>query len=102
MQAPADPPHVLANLSGNGIGNSTPFQIDGNHVTVDYSYDCSNFGDSGNFIGDLESSADDQSFANEIGPSGSTETTAYPTDQGGIYHVSVDSECAWNVTVTGS
>jgi len=48
------------------------------------------------------SETDDQSFANELGPSGSTETTVYPTNQGGMYHITVNSECDWNVTVSGS
>jgi hypothetical protein len=75
-------------------------------VTARYSYDCSAFGGSGNFIADLVSRSqgsgnyDDQSIANELGSSGGQTTTVYPQDQGATYHLEVNSECSWSITLT--
>jgi hypothetical protein len=40
-----------------------------------------------------------QSIANALGTGGSQTTTLYPADQGSQYHLSVDSECIWTVTL---
>lgn len=104
--APAAP-KVLLNLSGNGIENSAPFMVTESQLTVTYSYDCSAEGGNGNFIADLlygdqsSSNSDDQSIANALS-NGATNvtTTIYPADPGNQYHLSVNSECSWTVTVT--
>ena len=99
------PPVVLLRMSGNGIQNSAPFLVTSGTVTVTYTYDCSAFGGSGNFIADLETgnqaslSSDDQSIANALGAGGTATTTVYPQDVGSDYHVAVNSECNWTVTV---
>jgi len=98
-------PRVLLNFSGNGIGNSAPFLVLGN-LTVHYTFDCSSQG-TGNFIGDIETgnqaslNSDDQSFANELSGGGSKTTHVYPQEPGHDYHVSINSECDWSVTVKG-
>ena len=46
--------------------------------------------------------SDDQSIANALGAGGSDTTTVYPQGSGRQYHLSLNSECNWNVTVTGS
>jgi nucleoid-associated protein YgaU len=97
---------VLAHLSGNGIANSVPFLVTASPVTATYTYDCSAAGGSGNFIADMETpnqsslSSDDQSIANALGAGGTATTTLYPTDTGQNYHLSVNSECSWSVTLT--
>lgn len=99
------PPKVLLNFSGNGIENSAPFLVDSSQVTVTYSFNCSSFGGSGNFIADLEYgnqsslNSDDQSIANALAPSGQATTTVYPQDPGNDYYVAVNSECSWTVEV---
>lgn len=100
------PPVVLLKMSGNGIENSAPFLVTSGTLTVTYSYDCSSFGGSGNFIADLESGnqasldSDDQSIANALGSGGSATTTIYPQDVGSDYYLAVNSECSWSVEVT--
>jgi hypothetical protein len=97
---------VLITFSGSGIRNSAPFVVNSSAVTARYSYDCSAFGSSGNFIADLISGSpssldyDDQSIANELGSGGSQTSTIYPADQGGSYHLEVNSECSWSITLT--
>jgi hypothetical protein len=91
-------------MSGNGIQNSAPFTVTSGTLTVRYSYDCSAFGGSGNFIADIETagqglSGDDQQAANALGSGGSAVTTVYPQDVGSAYHLAVDSECSWSVVV---
>jgi hypothetical protein len=97
---------VLFTFSGSGIRNSASFTVNSSAVTARYSYNCSAFGSSGNFIADLVSgspsseSYDDQSIANELGSGGSQTTTVYPQDQGSSYHLEVNSECSWSITLT--
>ena len=104
--APAQSSGVLFTFSGSGIRNSAPFTVNSSAVTARYSYDCSAFGGSGNFIADLVSGSpssgnyDDQSIANELGSGGGQTTTVYPQDQGVTYHLEVNSECSWTVTLT--
>lgn len=99
------PPQVLLNFSGNGIENSAPFLVNSSQVTVTYSFNCSSFGGSGNFIADLEYgnqsslNSDDQSIANQLAPSGHATTSVYPQDPGNNYYVAVNSECSWSVKV---
>ena len=103
----ATPPHVLLAFAGSGIKNSAPFQVP-SQVTVKYTYDCASTGSTGNFVADLlygnQSSlgSDDQSIANELGAGGTQTTVVYPQDPGHDYYLSVNSECSWSVTVTGS
>ena len=103
---PAATPTVLLNLSGSGIENSAPFLVSKSQLTVTYTYDCSAYGDSGNFIADLEYgnqsslNSDDQSIANTIGNGASATTTIYPQYPGKDYYLSVNSECDWTVKVT--
>lgn len=110
--APASSPHtapassVLITFSGSGIRNSAPFVVNSSSVTAHYSYSCSAFGSSGNFIADMVSGSpssgdyDDQSIANQLGTGGSQTTTVYPQDQGSTYHLEVNSECSWSITLT--
>lgn len=104
--APAQSSGVLFTFSGSGIRNSASFTVNSSAVTARYSYDCSAFGSSGNFIADLVSGSpgsgnyDDQSIANELGSGGGQTTTVYPQDQGATYHLEVNSECSWSITLT--
>jgi hypothetical protein len=104
--APEQSSGVLFTFSGSGIRNSAPFTVNASAVTARYSYDCSGFGVSGNFIADLISGTpgsanyDDQSIANELGAGGSQTTTVYPQDQGSSYYLEVNSECSWSITLT--
>jgi Protein of unknown function (DUF2510) len=104
--APAQSSGVLFTFSGSGIRDSAPFVVNSSAVTARYSYDCSGAGGQGNFIADLVSGSpssgnyDDQSIANQLGSGGSQTTTVYPQDQGSSYHLEVNSECSWSITLT--
>jgi hypothetical protein len=110
--APASSPHtapassVLISMSGSGIQNSAPFVVNSSSVTAHYSYNCSAFGQSGNFIAELISGSpssgdyDDQSIADQLGSGGSQTTTVYPQEVGSSYHLEIDSECSWSITLT--
>jgi hypothetical protein len=88
-----------------GLDHSAPFQVNSGTLTARYSYDCSSYGSQGNFIADVEAGnqssmdSDDQTVANALGEGGSAVTTIYPQDVGSDYHLAVDSECNWSVTV---
>jgi hypothetical protein len=75
-------------------------------VKARYTYDCSSFGSAGNFIADMVNgnqsslNSDDQNIANALGSGGTATTTLYPTNVGQDYHLTVNSECAWKVTLT--
>lgn len=93
-------PRVLLKLSGSGIQNSAPFAVSSSMLTVTYTYNCADDGGTGNFIADITDGSDDQTVANALGAGGTTTTTVYPTDQGSDYHLAVNSECTWTVTVS--
>jgi hypothetical protein len=99
--------HVLLTFSGSGIRNSAPFNVGGGPLTVSYSFNCASFGGSGNFQADLyygnqaSLNSDDLSVANALARSGHQTTTVYPQYPGKDYYLSVNSECSWNVKVTG-
>jgi hypothetical protein len=101
--APPPSPVTLINMSGSGIENSAPFTVGEGPVTANYTYDCSSFGMSGNFIADLVLASggyDDESIANQLGMGGTVTTTVYPEDPGSQYYLEVNSECSWSVTLT--
>jgi hypothetical protein len=93
-------------MSGNGQGSSAPFLVTTSTVTAAYTYNCSASVGSGNFIADMVNgnpgslNYDDQSIANALGKGGSATATLYPTNVGQDYHLTVNSECAWTVTLT--
>jgi hypothetical protein len=82
-------------LAVSGQGSASPST---GTVTAHYSYNCGSYGQ-GNFIADMTDGSDDQSIANALGTGGSQTTTLYPTDQGSQYHLTVDSECTWTITL---
>jgi hypothetical protein len=89
----------VAKYSGTGDWDSSEFTLDGNMLTVTYSYSGNSDGFGGsNFVGDIESSTDDQNFVNTIGTSGSATTHAYPTGTG-AYHLSIEATGSWTVTI---
>jgi hypothetical protein len=106
--APAVPVHhVLIVVNGSGIRESAPFNVGHGPLTVRYRFNCASSGGAGNFIADAlygdQSSlnSDDQSIANALAKRGHQITTIYPSYPGKKYHLEVNSECSWHITVTG-
>lgn len=95
--APAAPATLL-DVSGNGEKTTEPFTAKG-PWHLKYSYDCANFGQSGNFAVEISGGdgLSDQG-PNTEGMSGS-DTNYEP--KGGTFSLQVLSECSWHVVVTG-
>jgi hypothetical protein len=94
---PAAPaaPKVLLDLTGSGIKNSAEFSAP-SHWRIHYTYDCTAFGQQGNFqIFVEQGSTPLDAPVNELGAKGDSTTDVY---QGGTVHLSMNSECDWHVT----
>jgi hypothetical protein len=91
---------VLVNQSGSGQASLAQFAVSNPAWDLDWSYDCSSFGQSGNFIVDVMgsgSAADTtDSGVNQLGSSGQGVEHYY--DQG-TFQLVIDSECSWAVKV---
>jgi hypothetical protein len=89
-------PHVVFETSGSGMKSTQRFTVPDEWALV-WSYDCSNFGQSGNFMVDAKGSESGlQPIANELGPRG--HDISYLHSGGSIY-LEVNSECDWRVRV---
>lgn len=88
-------PKVIFSLSGQGIQNTGQFQMPDSWL-LEWSYDCSGFGNSGNFIV-LEDGGQDFSGAsvNELGAGGHGTTHVY--GDSGPHYLSMNSECSWTI-----
>lgn len=90
---------VLLDKTGSGI-NKTPDFTAGGDWEIDWSYDCSNFGQSGNFailVYNGDGSLNDVA-TNQLGAKGSDVTYEH---QGGTYYLQTNSECDWHLIVKG-
>ncbi len=92
-------PGVLATFSGTGIENTGRFTVGGTWK-LDWRYDCSAFGSSGNFIVNEDASPAGAVQVNELGHEGHGATFGY--SDAGTHFLSVDSECSWSVKVVGT
>jgi hypothetical protein len=95
---PAQPQTVL-DISGSGSKSTQTFTVNSSWQ-MKWSYDCSSFGDQGNFQVYVYTSDGSLSFenagVNQLGNGGS-DTEYYHT--GGSYYLEVNSECNWHLTV---
>ena len=93
---------VLLSLKGNGIKNSKPFTASGDSLDLAYTFDCKAFGDAGNFAVTLYDQSGLALLAvNELAKSGKDTQTVYLANTTAPFHIEINSECAWTVTVTG-
>jgi hypothetical protein len=86
---------VIYQKSGSGM-MTTPNFTTPDEWQVQWTYDCSNFGMSGNFIVDSE---DSQATVNELGAKGAD--TTYVHGDPGQHSLKISSECSWTVKVVG-
>lgn len=89
----------LLDTSGNGIQTTQKFTTTGDW-TLNYTFDCSNFGFKGNFqvyVYDDSGSPVDVA-ANDLGMSGGNTEYEHTA---GTYYLEINSECSWHVTVKG-
>jgi hypothetical protein len=91
---------VLLDKTGSGIGKTAIFTTSG-EWEIDYTFDCSNFGQSGNFaitIYDGKGSLVDIA-ANQLAAKGSDTVPEH--NLSGPYYLDMNSECDWHVIVKG-
>jgi hypothetical protein len=89
----ASAPQTLLSLTGSGIKNTAQFTT-GDSWTLSYTYDCSDFGGTGNFIVSDETG---MPLVNELQDKGSGSSPQYSA---GTHHLEINSECKWTVKVT--
>lgn len=89
---------TMVDHSGTGEWTSPTFDAPGDW-TLDYTYDCSNFGMAGNFQVYIYGPGNTPSMSgvNELQKSGSGSTSVHDTSGPGTY-LEVNSECDWTVT----
>ena len=92
---------TVLTAKGTGTKNTARFTTSGDW-TIHWSYDCSKtFGGEGNFIVNVYDGSEESFSAdgvNELGKKGADTSPVY--DDPGQHHLSVASECLWQLTVT--
>ncbi len=82
-----------------GTSGNTPSFSQSGPWTLSWTYDCSNFGNPGNFIVNVNNSSAGDQGVNEAGNGGSGTDYYYDS---GTFSFAVDSECDWTLTVDPS
>lgn len=100
-KAPAHQPQVLLELNGSGTKTTQKFSAGGDW-DLNWDYDCSKAGGSGNFIvevfnGDGSPSISNQGV-NQLGDKGQDVDHFH---RGGQFYLQVISECSWHVKAVG-
>ncbi|MBO0656276.1 MULTISPECIES: hypothetical protein [Streptomyces] len=90
----ATKPRTVLSESGNGIKSTAKFTVSGDW-DLRYTFDCSSFGNSGNFIVS-EGQALGAVLVNALAAKGDDVTHLH---DGGTKHLEINSECSWTVQV---
>lgn len=98
--APAQTSQTLLALSGSGSKSTRTITVP-SEWSITWRYDCSNFGDQGNFQVFVYNSDGSPASANGINQLGSrgSDTENYHT--GGSIYLVINSECRWAIRVVG-
>lgn len=94
---------ALLTFEGGGVKSSGPFTASGDSVALAYHFDCSALGTSGTFIEtfyDMNGLVLDT--VKEFAKSGARTTVVYIANTAPPYHLDVNSQCTWAITVTGA
>lgn len=94
--APSVRAHTVATFTGSGQSNTPRFTVTSTWKLV-YSFNCSAFGQSGNFQVYEDGGNDSNLSVNDLAMSKSASTWAY--GDGGQHFLQINSECAWKVRV---
>jgi hypothetical protein len=98
VSAPPPAGKAVASFSGSGIENTPQFTVTGTRK-LDYSFDCSNFGQRGNFqVYEYAGSSLENVMVNDLAMSKSGSTYAYR--DAGLHYLQVNSECSWSLQIT--
>lgn len=84
---------TVATFTGSGDNTTAKFAVSGTWE-LGYTFDCSGFGDEGNFQVYEDGS---KVMVNDLAESKNATTYAY--DDAGTHYLQVNSECDWTVTV---
>jgi hypothetical protein len=88
-------PHTVLNISGSGMQTTQKFAVS-NDWDLKWSYNCSNFGQKGNFAVMITSKPEAyEEGVNELGESG--DGTDHLHGGNGVRYLEINSECSWNV-----
>lgn len=94
-------PQTLLKLSGSGTKTTQSFTAAKNW-DLNWSYDCSNFGNQGNFVVTTYNDSGSPSFSNApVNQLGSSDSGVEHYHNGGTFYLEVNSECKWNIEVKG-
>jgi hypothetical protein len=94
---------VLLTFEGSGSKSSGPFTASGDSVTLAYTYDCSGPGSSGRFDAALyDRNGVAITLVGGSAMSGGDTAPEYISNTAPPYHVEVNSDCAWAISVTGT
>lgn len=96
------PTTILPALQGNGQGNTAPFNAP-SHWKLTYTYNCSAFGQAGNFavmFVPAGPNALPDPIVNELSTGATKTVDEYSSGKGA--HLEIDSECSWTVSATSA
>lgn len=94
---------VLLTFKGSGSKSTGPFTASGDSVTLAYTYDCSGPGSSGRFDAALyDRNGVAITLVGGSAMSGGDTAPEYISNTAPPYHVEVNSDCAWAISVTGT
>jgi len=92
---------TLLDISGSGTKSTAKFTASGDW-DLDWNYDCSNFGQNGNFQVYIYNGDGTLSLANSlINQLGKSDTGVEHYHTGGTFYLTVNSVCKWNIQVKG-
>jgi hypothetical protein len=86
-------PHVVLDVQGSGTKTTSKFSV-GDDWDLAWTYDCSNFGTSGNFIVSIDGDINMNQGVNQLGGSGHDVEHFH---EGGTFYLTINSECDWHV-----
>jgi hypothetical protein len=101
---PVTRPTTLLTLSGSGVKDSQPFTASGDKADLAYTFDCTSHGSAGHFTQSLydRNGVTLDAVNYTLAESDKDSETIYLSNTAGLYHLSINSDCAWSVTVTGT
>lgn len=100
VQAAAEP-QVLLDLKGSGSKSTQKFTA-GSDWDLNWSYDCSNFGQDGNFQVFIYDGSGQMSFRNSpVNQLGASDSGVEHYHNGGTFYFTVNSVCSWKIQVKG-
>lgn len=94
-------PQVLLDIKGSGTKTTQKFTAGGDW-DLNWSYDCSNFGNQGNFQVFIYNGSGSMSYSNSpVNQLGASGADVEHYHNGGTFYLTMNSVCSWKVQVKG-